>query len=147
MSYWLLRASWENLCNPSLFISILNLILFSSLLTDLIYKLYRRSENYADLTFQLPDGTSVHAHKLILVIASSYFEAMFCGPLADKNHNGTVEIRGVDSDAFRRLLDFIYNSGPMDWDMDNIDYFNLLDAANMYIIPGKTRAINICIVK
>ena len=69
---------------------------------------------------------------------------MFCGPLADKNHNGMVEIRGVDSDAFRRLLDFIYNSGPMDWDTDNIDYFNLLDAANMYIIPGKARAINIC---
>jgi len=108
----------------------------SNYMTDLIYKLYRRSENYADLTFQLPDGTSVHAHKLILVIASSYFEAMFCGPLADKNHNGMVEIRGVDSDAFRRLLDFIYNSGPMDWDMDNIDYFNLLDAANMYIIPA-----------
>jgi len=105
-------------------------------MTDLIYKLYRRTDNYSDLTFQLPDGTTVEAHKLILVIASSYFEAMFCGPLADRNHNGTVDIRGVDSDAFRRLLDFIYNSGPMDWDMDNIDYFNLLDAANMYIIPA-----------
>ena len=38
--------------------------------------------------------------------------------------------------AFRRFLDFIYNSGPLDWDMDSIEYWNLLHAAHMYLVPG-----------
>ena len=106
-------------------------------MTHLISKLHRRpsSDSYTDITFKLPDGGTVPAHKLILAIASPFFEAQFYGLLAS-DHNGSVEIKDVDSSAFRRLLDFIYNSGPMDWDMDSIEYWNLLHAAHMYLVPG-----------
>ena len=103
----------------------------------LVSKLHRRptSDSYTDITFKLPDGGTVPAHKLILAIASPFFEAQFYGLLAS-DHNGSVEIKDVDSSAFRRLLDFIYNSGPLDWDMDTIEYWNLLHAAHMYLVPG-----------
>ena len=79
--------------------------------------------------------TLFQAHRLILAIASPFFEAQFFGLLAG-DHNDTDEVKDVDSDAFRRLLDFIYNSGPVDWDMDSIEYWNLLHAAHMYLVPG-----------
>jgi len=106
-------------------------------MTDLISKLYKRPsvESYTDISFKLPDGGTVQAHRLILAIASPFFEAQFFGLLAG-DHNDTDEVKDVDSDAFRRLLDFIYNSGPVDWDMDSIEYWNLLHAAHMYLVPG-----------
>ena len=109
----------------------------SSCMTHLISKLHRRPsfDSYTDITFKLPDGGTVPAHKLILAIASPFFEAQFYGLLAS-DHNGSVEIKDVDSNAFRRLLDFIYNSGPLDWDMDSIEYWNLLHASHMYLVPG-----------
>ena len=109
----------------------------SCCMTTLISKLHRRpaADSYTDITFKLPDGGTVPAHKLILAIASPFFEAQFYGLLAS-DHNGTVDIKDVDSQAFRRLLDFIYNSGPLDWDMDSIEYWNLLHAAHMYLVPG-----------
>ena len=102
----------------------------------LISKLYIQppSDSHTDITFTLPDGGAVCAHKLILSIASPYFESMFYGLLA--TGLTCVEIKDVDSNAFRRLLDFIYNSGPLDWDMDSIEYWNLLHAAHMYLVPG-----------
>ena len=109
----------------------------SSCMRLLVSKLHRRpaADSYTDITFKLPDGGTVPAHKLILAIASPFFEAQFYGLLAS-DHNGTVDIKDVDSQAFRRLLDFIYNSGPLDWDMDSIEYWNLLHAAHMYLVPG-----------
>ena len=106
-------------------------------MTHLIAKLHNRSptETYTDIAFKLPDGGSVSAHRLILAIASPFFEAQFYGLLAS-DHNGVIVIKDVDSSAFRRLLDFIYNSGPLDWDMDSIEYWNLLHAAHMYLVPG-----------
>ncbi len=107
----------------------------------LIAKLYRQEESHSDIVFHLPDGSTVPAHKLILAIASPYFEAQFYGLLAS-DHNGSVEIKDVDSNAFRKLLDFIYNSGPLDWDMDSIEYWDLLHAAHMYLVPGLVKYCN-----
>ena len=109
----------------------------SSSMSELVSKLHQRpaADSYTDISFKLPDGGTVPAHRLILAIASPFFEAQFYGLLAS-DHNGTVEIKDVDSNAFKRLLDFIYNSGPMDWDMDSIEYWNLLHAAHMYLVPG-----------
>ena len=106
-------------------------------MTHLIAKLYNRSSSntYTDISLKLPDGGSVSGHRLILAIASPFFEAQFYGLLAS-DHDGLIHIKDVDSNAFRRLLDFIYNSGPLDWNMDSIEYWNLLHAAHMYLVPG-----------
>ena len=106
-------------------------------MTDLISRLHSltSSDSYTDITFRLPDGGTVSAHKLILAIASPYFEAKFYGNRWGHHHD-TVEITHVDSRAFRRLLDFIYNSGPLDWDMETREYWDLLEVAHMYLVPG-----------
>ena len=36
-------------------------------------------ENFSDVTFKLPDGSNVSSHRLILAIASPFFEAQFYG--------------------------------------------------------------------
>merc|ERR550539_1550887 len=68
-------------------------------------------------------------------------EAQFYGLLA-ADYTESVEIKDVDSAAFRRLLDFIYNSGALDWDMDPLEFWNLLHAAHMYLVPGLIQHCN-----
>ena len=58
------------------------------------------------------------------------------------DYTESVEIKDVDSAAFRRLLDFIYNSGALDWDMDPLEFWNLLHAAHMYLVPGLIQHCN-----
>ena len=107
----------------------------SCAMTTLVSRL-RAAGAYSDISLVLPDGASFPAHKLILAIASPVFGAQFLGPLASDN-NGSVEIRDVDSTAFRRLLDFIYNSGPLDWDMEStMEYWDLLLVAHKYLVYG-----------
>jgi len=106
-------------------------------MSHLIAKLHDRpsQDNYSDVTFKLPDGSSLSGHRLILAIASPFFEAQFYGLMAT-DIGEVVPIKDVDSNAFRRLMDFIYNSGALNWTMDSIEYWNLLAAAHMYLVPG-----------
>ena len=94
--------------------------------------------SFSDVTLVLPDQAHVPAHKLVLTLGSEFFQALFQGGLAS-DKDGTVEIRGVDSTAFRRLLDFIYNSGPRDWMRDGMSlngWWDLLEAAHVYMVPA-----------
>ena len=94
----------------------------------------------SDITFNLADGSTVRAHKFILAAASPYFEAKFCGPLAGDsnkviiNNNEVVEVKDVESGVFRTVIDFIYNSGQ-EYDDGTVDYWALLEAAHMYLLP------------
>jgi len=103
----------------------------------LVSKFHNRPHEFAytDTTFKLPDGSVVSGHKLLLAIASPFFEAQFFGLLAGEGQD-TVDIQDVDSNSFRRLLDFVYNSEALDWSMESLEYWNLLHAANMYLVPG-----------
>ncbi len=97
----------------------------------LVGKLYRQppDSSYTDVTFRLPDGSSVSAHRLVLALASPFFEAQFYGLLASDSA-GPVEIKDVESNAFRRVLEFIYNSGEISWEeataADSLDYWSLM---------------------
>ena len=42
-------------------------------------------KQYTDVNFNLTDGTSMAAHRLLLSISSPVFEGMFFGPMADTN--------------------------------------------------------------
>jgi len=108
----------------------------SSCLRNLISKFYNLSGEllYTDITINLPDGSLVTSHKFILAIASPFFEAQFFGLLAIEDQK-TIKIQDVNSNSFRRLLDFIYNSEAQDWEMERLDYWDLLHAANMYLVP------------
>ena len=115
-------------------------------MTDLISRLHSRPDRdaFADVTFILPDGSELKAHKFVLAVASPVFEAQFFGPLAESSNDNpmTVHIKDVDSTAFRRLIDCIYKSST-DFLKTEInirekfqDYWLLLRAANMYLVPN-----------
>jgi len=105
-----------------------------SCMRNLIWKLHQR-QAYTDITLKLPDGSLFPGHKLILAIASPFFEAQFYGLLALHDQN-TMDIQDVDTKSFQRLLDFIYKSEAEDWNMERLEFWNLLHAANMYLVPG-----------
>lgn len=103
---------------------------------SLISKLHRLPESYTDIDFKLQDGSFVGCHKLILAVGSPYFEKMFYGQFASEYEDTDVQvIQDVKSKAFRRVLDFIYDSQAQDWVMESLEYWDLLYAANMYLIP------------
>ena len=81
-------------------------------MTDLISRLHSRPDRdaFSDVTFILPDGSQLKAHKFVLAMASPVFEAQFFGPLADSSNNNPVTIKDVDSTGFRWLIDCIYKS-------------------------------------
>ena len=66
----------------------------------------------SDVTFVLDDQTELQAHKLILATASPYFEALFYGPMANnKEPVHKIEVKDVQADVFRIIIQTIYNSG------------------------------------
>ena len=100
------------------------------------------ADSLADITFNLLDGSTVRAHKFVLAEASPFFEAMFCGPLdgdSNKvvlNNNGVMEVTDVDSNIFKGVIDFIYNSEPSEPEQHSekkIDLWALLEASRRLI--------------
>ena len=105
-------------------------------MTTLISRLHRSpGDQHHDVRFQLPDGSEVGGHKLVLAVASPVFESQFYGPMALENTD-VVTVREVDSKAFRLLLECVYNSGPVEsWDLAPEEYWDLFNAAHLYIVP------------
>jgi len=102
------------------------------LLPALVGKFYDQ-QSYTDVAFQLSDGSSVQAHKLMLAITSPVFEAMFFGPLSDRNLR-EVRVDDVKPQGFKRLIHFIYNSRCLSWKIeDPEEWWHILEAANKYM--------------
>ena len=116
-------------------------------MTGLVKNLYqyRDEDTFTDVTFLLPDGSQLYAHKVILALASPVFEAQLFGPLAQKGVD-EKDIRDVDSDTFRRMIEFIYMAEDICKigyypDANTEDYWRLLEAAHLYILPD---LIDVC---
>ena len=115
-------------------------------MTGLVQNLYQHQDEdtLTDVTFCLPDGSQLKAHKVILALASPVFEAQLFGPLARKGVD-EKNIRDIDSDAFRRMIKFIYMAEDICKfgypDANTEDYWRLLEAAHLYILPD---LIDVC---
>ena len=80
----------------------------------LMIRFYRKSPAFCDstdVTFKLPDGSEVKAHKLILSVSSEVFHSQFFGPLADKTVETVNVTDSMDSDTFKIMIQSIYCSG------------------------------------
>ena len=104
-------------------------------LAFLMIKFYNSRDFNAstDVTFQLPDGSELKAHKIILSVSSEVFYSQFFGPLADKTVDTVKVLDNIESDAFRRMIESIYNSGNVP-DLETNEYMDLLEAANFYLL-------------
>ena len=110
---------------------------------DLVRNLHDKPEgqSMSDVTFVLDDATELQAHKLILATASPYFEALFYGPLANyKEPVKKIEVKDVEADVFRIIIQTIYNSGRFDFEVNgfgkNANYIPIMAAADMYLLPN-----------
>ena len=102
-------------------------------------------QSYTDVTFQLADGSTLAAHKLLLAITSPVFEAMFFGPLADRNLR-EVRVEDVKPSGFKRLIHFIYNSRCLSWKIDDPEeWWFILEAANKYMNSRLVDQVRACI--
>jgi len=86
-----------------------------------------------DVTFKLPDGSEVNAHKLVLSISSEVFHSQFFGPLADKTVKTVKVSDSIDSNTFRIMIKSIYYSGFVP-DLEISEYMELLEAASFYLL-------------
>ncbi|XP_069569730.1 kelch-like protein 6 [Brachyistius frenatus] len=73
-------------------------------------------------------GHDFHCHRAILAAASQYFRAMFCSGLKE-SHEERVEIKGVDSDTMRCLLEYTYTSRAV---LTHSNVERILEAGNQF---------------
>ncbi|XP_064623500.1 BTB/POZ domain-containing protein 9-like [Lineus longissimus] len=79
----------------------------TSQLSENIGALFENSE-YSDVRF-IVDGTTFHAHRVILAARSEYFRAMLFGGMKESDPNCTdIELLDQSAVAFKSLLKYIY---------------------------------------
>ncbi|XP_041373892.1 BTB/POZ domain-containing protein 2-like isoform X2 [Gigantopelta aegis] len=97
----------------------------NSLKECLRYSLQQNS--HCDVTFQVgEDRKSIPAHRLILTLRSSVFEAMLTGPLAEQEN---IAVPDVDSDIFEQFLMFLYTDDAI---LDTAKAIGLLYLSKKY---------------
>ena len=115
----------------------------TSNLSDLVSNLHREPasirDSFTDVTIILPDNTEIKAHKFVLAVASPRFEAMFFGVFAD--NGDTFTVKDIESQTFKNLIDYIYNSGN-ETNLETSDYWSLLEAAHLYVHKGLIQHCN-----
>lgn len=66
------------------------------------------------------DGDEMYAHRCVIASNSEYFEKMFVG--AEENgRKSIIHVDGVDNDALRHLIDFIYTGELVAIDAENVE--------------------------
>ncbi|ELU10302.1 hypothetical protein CAPTEDRAFT_89177 [Capitella teleta] len=83
-----------------------------------------------DVTLKLPDDSTILCHKLILIAAIPYFEAMFQSGLKESQEQ-EVELKFSDADTIRMLVEYIY-SNEIEITEDNVE--TLVDASELLLL-------------
>lgn len=113
------------------------------------YSIIRNAERFyldfpsADVVFLcIDDINQVHkipAHKTLLSICSPVFEAMFYGPLKEKNE---IPIVDASADAFREFLQFFYfDEVTLELDAENL--FEVMNLCKKYQLND---CLNVCVM-
>ncbi|XP_053375218.1 BTB/POZ domain-containing protein 6-B-like [Mercenaria mercenaria] len=91
------------------------------------------SEQLSDISFTFKEDQNVKlpAHKLVLSMRSSVFEAMFYGPIAESGN--TVLIEDIKPDTMKIVLRFIYSDSA---ELNGNNVLSCLYAAKKYCLQG-----------
>ncbi|XP_046564407.1 BTB/POZ domain-containing protein 2-like [Haliotis rubra] len=90
-----------------------------------------KTEKYCDVHFRVGKReTTVRAHRYVLISRSCVFEAMLCGPLAERD---AIRISDVDADTFSELLTYLYTN---DVHLTPENVTGLLYLAKKYAVGG-----------
>ncbi|KAL0963626.1 hypothetical protein UPYG_G00308770 [Umbra pygmaea] len=95
----------------------------------------RVSGELTDVTLRVQDQ-DFPCHRAVLAAASYYYRAMFCSGLKE-SHEDLVEIKGVDSETMKTLLDYTYTSCAL---ITNTNVQRTLEAASLFQFPRVVEA-------
>ena len=79
----------------------------------------REDNDFADVTLACEDGEQVTAHKVILAVASPFFQKLLA---RNKHPHPLIYMRGVKSDDLLAIVDFLYR-GEANVFQENLDSF------------------------
>ncbi|XP_071083989.1 BTB/POZ domain-containing protein 6-like [Haliotis cracherodii] len=89
------------------------------------------SEHNSDVTFRVGKGEKpIRAHRYVLTSRSCVFDAMLCGPLAEKDE---IKIPDVEEDIFSEMLVYLYTD---DATVTPWNVIGLLHLATKYTVGG-----------
>ncbi|KAJ8013131.1 hypothetical protein DPEC_G00050110 [Dallia pectoralis] len=96
----------------------------------------RLSGELTDVTLRV-QGQDFPCHRAVLAAASYYYRAMFCSGLKE-SHEYLVEIKGVDGETMKTLLDYTYTSQAL---ITHANVQRTLEAASLFQFP---RIVEVC---
>ncbi|CDQ60633.1 unnamed protein product [Oncorhynchus mykiss] len=95
----------------------------------------RVSGELTDVTLRVQEQ-DFPCHRAVLAAASHYYRAMFCSGLRE-SHEKQVEIKGVDSETMKTLLDYTYTSRAT---ITHTNVQRTLEAASLFQFPRVVEA-------
>lgn len=95
----------------------------------------RKSNQLCDISILILDKV-FRAHKVVLISASRYFEAMFLSGLAE-SHKDSVVLKDIEPEAFEAILDMMYD-GKITITVDTVQ--SILCAASIFQIDHLRQA-------
>ena len=100
------------------------------------FKNMRNETDFTDVTLVFEDGQQLEAHKLILAASSPIFQNIL---KKNRHHNPLIYMRGLKSEYFAAILDFIYY-GESKICQENLDNFlKLAEELKLKGLSGNTR--------
>ena len=69
------------------------------------FGIFRKDENFNDVTLVCEDGQQVEAHKVILAVSSPFFQKLLG---KNKHPHPLVYMKGIEFDHLLAILDFLY---------------------------------------
>ncbi|CAH0383362.1 unnamed protein product [Bemisia tabaci] len=91
----------------------------------------------SDVQFRV-EGRVFYAHKIVLVTASSRFRNMLSSKLCEGNPP-IVQINDIRYHIFQLVMQFLYNGGCENLEVDNNDVLELMAVANFFQLDGLLR--------
>jgi hypothetical protein len=86
-------------------------------------------DRFADIFWQMDDGTEVPAHKILLTSRCEYFNAIF-GSAFKENNSDRISMHEVGKDSFTHLLQYIYTN---DVNVSEENFLELLLCADRFL--------------
>jgi len=94
-------------------------------------QLMRDERKLCDVTL-IVSSQEIQAHRLVLAASSQYFYSMFVRDMLESRQD-RIELKGVDADAMRLLVEFAYSS-KLEITTSNVQ--SLMTAASLFDFPA-----------
>ena len=91
----------------------------------------QRQDHMTDFTIKTSSGRRINAHKMLLSVASDYFQAMFNSGMREVN-DGEIRFETLSDNAVYSVVDYIYGREiTVQWD-EVEEYLNVVETLQLH---------------